>query len=384
MKVLLFSWQETAWMVIAAIVVDWIVGDPRWPTHPVIWIGRLISRLEKLLRRGEAKRHVPATGDAEPSASLASPSDEPALAAASSPAAAQAPSTSPRTAPAAASHLAQAAADRRRVRLQGVALTVLTVGAAFSVMFAIVKLCTLIHPWLGYAVNIWFISTTIAVKGLKDAAMLVYRPLCEGNMGDARKYVGYIVGRDTTRLDEPEIVRATVETVSENTVDAFVSPIAFALLGGAPLAMLYRAANTLDSMVGYKNEKYMFFGWASARLDDVLNYIPARLTGLMIVAVSAFGKGMSAARAAKSIFTFASRHPSPNSGIPESAVAGAIGIELGGLNRYGDIVSDRARMGWPIRERSRGDIVLTIRICYWVSYLVAGGLLCAVVATTYG
>ncbi|WP_223837023.1 adenosylcobinamide-phosphate synthase CbiB [Paenibacillus oceani] len=394
MKVLLFSWQETAWMVIAAIVVDWIVGDPRWPTHPVIWIGRLISRLEKRLRSGEMKQQVSAPKESEESSQhIPTPQgSEQSLQHATAPREsaaseqhANATGEYATPAPAAVSHQAQAApSDRRRQRLQGVALTVLTVGAAFSVMFAIVKLCLLIHPWLGYAVNVWFISTTIAVKGLKDAAMLVYRPLSEGNMEDARKYVGYIVGRDTTRLDEPEIVRATVETVSENTVDAFVSPIVFALLGGAPLAMLYRAANTLDSMVGYKNAKYLHFGWASARLDDVLNYIPARLTGLMIVCVCAFGKGLSAARAAKSIVTFASRHPSPNSGIPESAVAGAIGIELGGLNRYGEVVSDRARMGWPLRERSRGDIVLTIRICYGVSYLAAGGLLCAVIATMYG
>jgi adenosylcobinamide-phosphate synthase len=328
---LLYSWEQTAWMALAAIAVDWLVGDPRWPTHPVIWIGRLVSRLERLLRRGEA-------------AGAGSPG---------------------------------------RVRLTGVALTVLTVGAAFSVMLGIVLVCDRIHPWLGYAANVWFISTTLAVRGLKDAAMLVYRPLAAGDLPEARKYVGYIVGRDTTRLDEPEIVRATVETVAENTVDAFVSPLVFALLGGAPLAMLYRAANTLDSMVGYKNEKYMHFGWASARLDDALNYVPARLTGLLIVIVSLLGRGLSAGRAAKSIWRFASLHPSPNSGIPESATAGAIGIELGGLNRYGDVVSDRARMGWPLREKKRGDILLTIRICYGVSYLAAGGLLCAIIANMW-
>ncbi|RKN72948.1 adenosylcobinamide-phosphate synthase CbiB [Paenibacillus ginsengarvi] len=328
---LLYSLQETAWMALAAIAVDWIVGDPRWPTHPVIWIGRLIKRLEKLLRRGET-------------------------AAARSPV---------------------------RIKLTGVMLTVLTIGAAFSVMLAILLVCRWVHPWLGYAANIWFISTTLAVKGLRDAAMLVYRPLAEGHLLDARKYVGYIVGRDTESLDEPEIVRATVETVAENTVDAFVSPIVFALLGGAPLAILYRAANTLDSMVGYKNDKYRHFGWASARLDDVLNYIPARLTGLMIVIVCLFGRGLSAKRAVRAIFRFASLHPSPNSGIPESATAGAIGIELGGLNRYGEVVSDRARMGWPLRERRRDDILLTIRICYGVSYLAAGGLLCAIFALVW-
>lgn len=359
---LLYSWQETAWMALAAIAVDWLVGDPRWPTHPVIWIGRLISRLEKRLRRRETAGGADGAHKADADGTGGTPGKSAGFAGAAG-------SSSP--------------VSTGRVRLAGVALTVLTVGAAFAVMLGIVLVCRWVHPWLGYAANVWFISTTIAVKGLKDAAMQVYRPLAEGNMPEARKYVGYIVGRDTTRLDEPEIVRATVETVAENTVDAFVSPIVFALLGGAPLAMLYRAANTLDSMVGYKNDKYRYFGWASARLDDVFNYIPARLTGLMIVLVSLCIRGLSAGRAAKSVFRFASLHPSPNSGIPEAATAGAIGIELGGLNRYGDVVSDRARMGWPLRDRRRGDILLTIRICYGVSYLAAGGLLCAVIATFF-
>src|SRR5690606_11356227 len=140
---------------------------------------------------------------------------------------------------------------------------------SFAVVWGCCQALAWVHPWLGYAAHTWLIATTIAVKGLKDAAMLVYKPLAEGDLSDARKYVGYIVGRDTDELSEAEVSRAAVETVAENTVDAFVSPIVFALLGGAPLAMLYRATNTLDSMVGYKNEKYLYFGWASARLDDV-------------------------------------------------------------------------------------------------------------------
>lgn len=357
-------------MALAAIAIDWIVGDPRWPTHPVVWIGRLIALLERWLRRREETGR---TADAD--------AREKSGRAANAGAGACEPS----------GHAAAGGARMRgrkghvpgsgsaaAVRAKGVVLTVLTVGAAFSVMLALVLAARSVHPWLGYAVNTWFISTTLAVKGLKDAAMRVYRSLAEGRVQDARIFTGYIVGRDTAELDEPELVRATVETVAENTVDAFVSPLLFALLGGAPLAMLYRAANTLDSMVGYRNERYLHFGWASARLDDALNYVPARLTGAMMVAVCAFGKGLSAARAAKAIVTFARKHPSPNSGIPESAVAGAIGIELGGRNRYGEVVSERARMGWPLRERNREDIVRTVRISYGVSYFVAGGLLCAI------
>ncbi|TVY07680.1 adenosylcobinamide-phosphate synthase CbiB [Paenibacillus cremeus] len=319
---LLYGVQETLWMVLAAIIVDWIVGDPswRWLTHPVIWIGRWITSLEKALLGSRG------------------------------------------------------ASDQRKQQL-GVLLTLVTVCAAFGCTWLIVWLAGAIHLWLGYAVNVWFISTTMAVKGLKEAAVAVYRPLEEGRMDEARKYVGYIVGRETSHLDEAEVTRAAVETVAENIVDAVVSPICYALLGGAPLAMLYRASNTLDSMVGYKNDKYLYFGWASARWDDVLNWLPARLTGLLLGAVAWATPGLSAARSFAAVRRFAHLHPSPNSGIPESAVAGALGIELGGVNVYHGRVSERARMGWPLRERGREDIVKTVRMMYAVSFLIAGGLL---------
>lgn len=320
---LFYSVQELMWMALAAIVIDWMIGDPswRWLTHPVVWIGRLIAFLEKRLY--------------------------------------------PRT-----------AEKVERTRSRGALLAFLTIGGAYCSIWLIVWMADQVHLWLGYGVSAWFISTTIAVKGLKEAAMAVYKPLSEGNILEARKWVGYIVGRNTSQLDEPEITRATVETVAENIVDAFVSPICYALLGGAPLAMLYRASNTLDSMVGYKNEKYIQFGWASARWDDVMNWIPARLTGVLIVLAAWLSPGLRAGRAARSIVRFARLHPSPNSGIPESAVAGALGIELGGVNVYHGRVSERARMGWPLREREKEDIRRTAKILYGVSYLMAGGLLC--------
>jgi adenosylcobinamide-phosphate synthase len=232
-----------------------------------------------------------------------------------------------------------------------------------------------IHPWAGYAVTAWFIATTIAVKGLKDAAMLVYKPLIDGRLDEARKYTGYIVGRDTHDLSEKEAARATVETVAENTVDAFVSPILFALLGGAPLAMLYRAANTLDSMVGYRNETYIHFGWCSARLDDLLNYIPARVTGMLMILTAWIMPGMSAKRSWQAIRSFAALHPSPNSGIPESAFAGAAGVQLGGVNRYFGVVSERARMGWPTRELEPQDIGRAVKMLYGVCFIILTGML---------
>ncbi|RJX40678.1 cobalamin biosynthesis protein CobD [Paenibacillus pinisoli] len=315
-----YNMQELLLLAMAAVVIDWVIGDPKWPTHPVIWIGRLIKALERMLYPKD-------------------PSD-----------------------------------STLEAKLRGCLLTLITIAVSCGVMTLIIWAADAIHVWAGYAVSAWFISTTLAVKGLKDAAMLVYAPLTQGNLDDARRYVGYIVGRDTDRLSGPEAARATVETVAENTVDAFLSPLLFALIGGAPLAMLYRSANTLDSMVGYRNDKYISFGWCSARLDDVLNYIPARLTGLLMVAAAALLPGMKPRKSWKSIRAFASLHPSPNSGIPESAVAGAIGIQLGGINRYFGIASERARMGWKTRELEPRDIRTSIHILYAVSALALAGM----------
>lgn len=321
---LFYSLPEIALIIACAIAVDWLIGDPRWPTHPVILIGRLIKALEARL--------YPQSGSGTPS-------------------------------------------DRNKL-LRGTVLAVIVTALSCGVMAGLTWAASLVHPLLAAAVHIWFISTTIAVKGLKDAAMLVFRPLMAGNLPEARKYAGYIVSRDMSESDERETARAAVETAAENTVDALVSPVFFALLGGAPLAMFYRAANTLDSMVGYRSERYMLFGRCSARLDDVLNFIPARLTGLMLTAAAVFGRGLSPVRALRAWIVFAHRHPSPNSGIPESAVAGALGIELGGVNRYFGRMSERARLGWPLRPLEAADIVRTVRLLVTVSiFLFAGGVM---------
>ncbi|SDN27368.1 adenosylcobinamide-phosphate synthase [Paenibacillus sp. yr247] len=317
-------------MTAAAIVLDWILGDPRWPTHPVIFIGRWIRMMEGKLRKERNEGNQPGW-----------------------------------------------------LRAKGVLLTVSTVVLSFSSVLVLILTARWIHEWLGYFVCTWFISTTIAIKGLKDAAYLVYNPLRKGELADARKYTGYIVGRDTDELCEEELTRAVVETVAENIVDAVISPLFYALLGGAPLAMLYRASNTLDSMVGYRNDRYRHFGWASARWDDAMNWIPARLTGLLLVLVALLQPGLSAKRSAAAIRRFAHLHPSPNSGIPESAVAGALGIELGGLNVYGGAASERARLGWPLRPRTQQDIVYAVRMLYGVSFVVMGGLLCILLVLFY-
>lgn len=318
---MIFASPEQAILTaLLAVAVDWIVGDPARLPHPVVWIGRLIARLEKRLLRRQS----------------------PGL-----------------------------------VRGKGAVLTAVVTLVSFAAAWATVWVAERIHPWLGFAAGVWIVSATIAVKGLKQAAYRVYEPLIRGDMAEAREKVGWIVGRDTHDLNEAEVSRAAVETVAENTVDAFVAPIFFALIGGAPLALLYRAANTLDSMVGYRNDKYRYFGWASARLDDVLNWLPARLTGWLLALAAACLPQASARDARQAVRRFARLHPSPNSGIPESAAAGALGIELGGTNRYGGVVSERARMGWPRRPLEADDIVRTVRLLYIVSYWIAGGLLCA-------
>lgn len=366
-------------MVLAALVIDWWIGDPRWRwlTHPVIWIGRWIAWLErKLYAAAGSSRHVPDAAGAE--AGVAATPERPPAPDASSAGSAAAQGQQNGASSAGMRSPDRSAASLRR---RGIVLTLLTLAVAFGAMWALWYAAKELHEWLGYAVNTWFISTTIAVKGLKDAALEVYRPLCAGDLDEARLKTGYIVGRDTSSLGEDELTRATVETVAENTVDAVVSPLCYALLGGAPLAMLYRAANTLDSMVGYNNDKYRHFGWASARWDDVMNWIPARLTGLMLVLAALLAPGLNGRRAAAALRRFARLHPSPNSGIPESAVAGALGIELGGTNIYGGRVSERARMGWPLRPRGREDIIRAVRLMYGVSCGIAGGLVCALLLT---
>lgn len=302
-------------IIMAAYLLDRLIGDPRWLPHPVIGMGYAISALEKAIRR-------------------------------------------------------QVGSDRGLKRA-GLLLPLIVAGGSFVLAWALLRLLAWIHPWLSVGAEMVLIATTIASKGLKEAGMAVYRELQAGDLPAARRELGMIVGRDTQQLDEPEIVRGAVETVAENIVDAIISPLFYALIGGAPLALAYRAVNTLDSMVGYKNEKYLHLGWASARLDDVANYIPARLTAVMLVA-AAWMQRHDAARSWRTVKRDARLHPSPNSGFPESAVAGALGTRLGGYNVYHGVRSFRAYMGDQIRPLESEDIRHTIRLMFAVSGMFVG------------
>ncbi|EAX47816.1 cobalamin biosynthesis protein CobD [Thermosinus carboxydivorans Nor1] len=295
-----------------AVGVDAFIGDPRFRFHPVVLIGKLIVSLEKGLRRSQ---HAPFTQ-----------------------------------------------------KLAGAVLVVSVLAIVYGITWLIMKVLQAWHPVAALAGGALLLSFAISPRSLAEAGQEIYGYLVTGDLAQARFKVGWIVGRDTDKLDEAEITRATVETISENIVDGVVSPLFYAAIGGVPLAFLYRAVNTLDSMVGYKNEKYRNFGMVAARTDDVFNYLPARLTGIFII-IAAWLLRFDAWGAAKTIWRDAAKHPSPNSGIAEAGAAGALGIRLGGLNYYGGIPSFRPYMGEAKSPLAPCHIKQTIRIMYLVTFL---------------
>ena len=300
------------WLLPLAYGLDLAVGDPSWLLHPVVVIGRAIAGLEARLRRP----------DASPGA----------------------------------------------LRLAGALLVLLVVAGTWTATAALLWLAGRLHPWLGLLLQVWLFSTTLAARGLGEAGQAVLRPLRAGNLAGARLALSQYVGRDTAALPEPEVVRAAVETVAENSSDAVVAPLFYGLLGGAPLALAYKAVNTLDSMLGYKSERYLYFGWAAARLDDLVNWLPARLTGLLLVLLSPLVGG-SCRHAWRSLRRDARQHPSPNSGFPEAAVAGALGVRLGGLNHYQGVPSRRPHIGESHAPLRRGHIDAAIRLMHMAGLL---------------
>jgi adenosylcobinamide-phosphate synthase len=236
-----------------------------------------------------------------------------------------------------------------------------------------------LHPLAGVFIEGVLISTTIARKNLNEAALEVYDPLAAGDLAVARMKLSYIVGRDTDHLDEGEVVRGAVETVAENTSDGVTSPLFWALIGGAPFALIYRAINTCDSMVGNKSERHRQFGWASARLDDVMNWIPSRITGVSMLVFN-IPERVSYRSAWKILFRDAKKHPSPNSGWGEAAVAAILGVQLGGINYYKGQISNRAKMGEPLCCLSKQHIIDTNEILNrttraFILFLWVGGML---------
>lgn len=247
------------------------------------------------------------------------------------------------------------------LKLGGAALWVVVVGGTWALAWAVQALAYWLHPWLGVVVEIWMIYTLLAGRCLGDAARAVEQPLRAGSLEQSREKLSWIVGRDTSQLQPPQITRAVVETVAENTVDGVIAPLFFLLLGGAPLAMAYKAVNTLDSMIGYKHEKYRAIGMVSARLDDAANFIPARLSWLLLALAAKIG-GYNASAALRIGWRDRRNHSSPNCAWPEATVAGALGIRLGGPNDYFGERVNKPWIGEATREVSVEDIPATIRL----------------------
>jgi adenosylcobinamide-phosphate synthase len=225
--------------------------------------------------------------------------------------------------------------------------------------------------WLGSALSIGLASTTLAARDLWDHVRAVDDPLQAGDLPAARGAVAMIVGRDTAELSESEVARATVETVAESVSDGVIAPLLYLAIGGAPLALAYKAVNTLDSMIGHRDERYAYLGWASARLDDLVNWIPARLSAvLLLLGAGLITQQLERIRNGWRVFKRdGSLHPSPNSGRPEAAMAGILGIRLGGTNFYDGIAQDRPILGVEGRSAEPRDMTLAATIMVAASVL---------------
>ena len=296
-------------VLLPAVVLDLLLGDPHWMPHPVRWMGRTISGLEKLLRR-----LFPKTPGGERGAGI----------------------------------------------VLALVLPTLFGGGSALILWGLGQ----VSPWLSWVVQLWFTYQLLAARSLQTESMAVYYPLKAHDLEGARRAVSRIVGRDTQALDETGVAKAAVETVAENTCDGVTAPLIFLFLGGLPAGMAYKAVSTLDSMVGYKNDKYRFFGWASARLDDILNFIPARLSGLLLCLGAALLPGCSGRRAWTIFWRDRRKHASPNSAHTEAACAGALGVRLAGDASYFGKVVHKPTLGDPVRPVEPEDIPRACRLMY--------------------
>lgn len=293
--------------ILLAMLLDLLLGDPRWLPHPVQGIGWLAQRAEAPLRR-----------------LILNP------------------------------------------KLAGIAAVVWVVGSTTLIGFGLLKGAALLHPLAGDLASILLLYTCFATRSLHDHALAVYRPLKANNLPEARQRVSWLVGRDTEQLDEGEVTRAAVESVAENTVDGCTAPLLFSCLGGPLGALAYKAISTLDSTFGYKNERYLQFGWASARLDDLANLLPARLTALLVIPAALLLR-LHAGNAWRIFRRDRHNHPSPNGGQIEAAVAGALGVRLGGVNSYFGQPSTRPFMGDPLQPLQARHILQAVQLM-WLVY----------------
>ncbi|WP_283595639.1 adenosylcobinamide-phosphate synthase CbiB [Paraclostridium bifermentans] len=257
--------------------------------------------------------------------------------------------------------------SKKQLKIGGFLLWTITVGfTALATNLILNLLC--INNILYVLIASIILYTTLSTKCLADEAKKIYEVLKTGDIEKSRKQLSYIVGRDTTSLNENEIIRATVETVAENTVDGIISPMMYAFIGGPVLAMAYKAINTLDSMVGYKNEKYGDIGFASAKIDDIANFIPARITPFFMM-IASFILGFNSKKSIKIAMRDRKNHKSPNCAYAEGAVAGALEVQLGGTNMYFGEKVYKPTIGDKDRELEAEDILRTNKIMYLTSFI---------------
>lgn len=286
--------------IASGFILDLIFGDPHWLPHPICLIGNLIAYMEKFLRRISGS-------------------------------------------------------NEGNLLVGGLLLVIIVTTVSFSVPFFILKWVGSISPLFAFVLETIMFYQIFATKCLEDESMKVYKELKNGDLTAARKQLSWIVGRDTQKLSAEEVTKAAVETVAENTADGIVAPMFFMFIGGAPLAFLYKSINTMDSMVGYKNEKYLYFGRCAAKLDDIVNYIPSRLAGIFMIAASFF-LNYDYKAAAKIFMRDRYNHLSPNSAQTESACAGALNIQLGGGHFYFGKFVLKDTIGDDIRPVKADDI----------------------------
>lgn len=300
--------------MLIGFVIDCFLGDPHGLPHPVMLIGKLISALEKFFRR-----IFPATP--------------------------------------------------RWERTAGGAIWLLTVAASFLLPWGILRACNVLSPWLALMVQSIMCWQIIAPRSLRDESMRVYHALKTGTLEDARFAVSMIVGRDTAELSAEGVTKAAVETVAENASDGVIAPLFFIALGGAPLGFAYKAVNTMDSMLGYTKPPYTFLGYVPAKMDDVFNFLPARLCALLMLLGGSI-LGMDGKNGWKIFRRDRYRHASPNSAQTESVCAGLLGLQLAGDASYHGVVHKKEFIGDPLRPIQAEDIPTSCRLMYATTVLM--------------
>ncbi len=311
-------------IIITGYILDLIFGDPQGYPHPVRYIGALISLMERKLYKENNRIHQLAAG---------------------------------------------------------VFLVLLVLAASYTITRYSIQLAYYLSPTLGFIISAILAYTVLATRCLDTESRRVYKRLVDNDLQGARKALSYIVSRDTAELTEAEVVRAAVETVGENISDGIIAPLFFLFIGGVPAAMAYKAINTMDSMVGYRNDRYEYFGKAAAYLDDVVNFIPARISVIFIGLASGF-VGKKSLNAFRIALRDGRNHKSPNSGYPEAAVAGALDIQLGGTNKYFGKDVHKPTIGDATMALEKKHIIDVIKLMYAAS--LTGIIIFSIISYTAG